>query len=261
MKHILLWVPLFFFCSVLPMNFAKILFFFLGKEHFQEKKINFAQPQHYSINLMWINRDVNVKQGYVYPSETNGGKQFLDTIVKWAEYNPESAVFLWFDSYLVSQNAVEKTQESINQQISQKNTKTAKVELKDIRLIRRIQKNAEIFCPEIPVYFRADLARAVIAENALEQDNSLYFVYTDFDVKPMRKAELFDDKTLATLHKSGFVMAHEANCLGFENSFQIFTHDEKLLKALKLMVIKANILRAESFCGMTLKKTLIKIIS
>lgn len=206
-------------------------------------------PRDYSINLMWINRQVATDQTYIYPSnrENNFGKQFLDTILMWAKKNPESTVNVWFDSYLTTNKAIANTQACINQEIKKYSERIASIELKDIRTLTRVKKNPEVFTPEIPIYFRTDLLRALMAEEITRQNKDLHFVYTDFDAQPMTKAHLFDKKTLECLDKYGFVMAYRPNTLRFENSFQIFTYNKKLSKALKIMVIKANILRAQSF--------------
>lgn len=206
-------------------------------------------PKNYSINLMWINREVDVNQAHIYPSNNkNGyGKQFLTTILAWMKKNPENTVSVWFDSQLITKHAVENTQRCINQEVAKYKEKIAKIELKDIRNLTKVKKNPEVFSPEIPVYFRTDLLRAIIMDESIRQNKDSYFVYSDFDVKPLTKTQLFDKKTLENLNKYNFVMAHESNALKFENSFQIFTYNEKLLKAVKLMVINANISRAQSF--------------
>jgi|ERR1700733_465773 len=206
-------------------------------------------PKEYSINLMWINRQAYANQEYIYPAtkENNFGKEFLDTTLKWAKQNPEGTINLWFDSLLTTKEAIQNTQECINQEILKCHNRISKIELKDIRQLTRVHKNPEIFSTEIPVYFRADLSRAIVAEEMIRQNKNSYFVYADFDVKPMTKIQLFDRKTLDLLNKYNFVMAKTANKLGFENGFQIFTYNEKLLKAMRLMLIKANILRAHTF--------------
>lgn len=206
-------------------------------------------PKQYSINLMWINRQATIDQTYIYPSnnKNNFGLQFLDTIIMWSKKNPEGTINLWFDSSFTADKMIENTQLLINQKVAAHGSKIAKIELNDIRTLTRVKKNPEIFSSEIPVFFRADLLRVIIAEESTRQNRDLCFVYTDFDAKPMTKSQLFDNKTLENLDNYGFVVADYPNKLKFENSFQIFTYNKQLFKAIKLMIIKANILRACSF--------------
>lgn len=211
------------------------------------KQLVINYPQQYSINLMWINRGLKADQKYIYPSGEDDGKKFLNTIVAWAGKNPESIICLWFDSNTTTQEAVKNTQEAFNQEVAKFGKDIAKLELRDIRDLTIVKNNYDVFSSDIPVYLRADLLRAVLAEEILQQNKHSYFVYADFDVKPLSKTELFDTKTLENLKKYHFVMAHENNTLGFENSFQIFTYDENLLKAANVMLIEANLMRARSF--------------
>ncbi len=211
----------------------------------KQSKIDY--PQQYSINLMWINRQLQKDQRYVYPSGGDDGKKFLNTIVAWAQKNPTSIIHIWFDSSTTTQEAVKNTQEAFNREAAKFGKDVAKLELRDIRDLTVVRNNQDVFSSDIPVYLRADLLRAVLAEEILQQDKHFYFVYADFDVKPLSKTELFDTKTLENLKKYHFVMAHENNTLGFENSFQIFTYDENLLKAANIMLIEANLMRARSF--------------
>jgi hypothetical protein len=203
-------------------------------------------PKHYSINLMWINKKYSQDDSYIYPISQGKdlANQFLSATFEWASLNPEATVNVWLDSLLTPQEAIKNTQAYID---AESKRVAIRIELKDIRDLKRVKNNTEIFSSNLPVYFRADLLRAIVAEEMIKQNKDSCFVYADYDVKPLSKPQLFDQKTLAHLRKYNFVMAHEANKLGFENSFQIVTFNEQLLKALKLMVIKANIMRAHSF--------------
>lgn len=203
-------------------------------------------PQ-YSINLIWINRKLQTSQTYIYPSEVENDKKYFNTIITWAKKNPDSTIHLWFDSRTTQPEAVKNTQAAFNEEVAKFGKNIAKIELNNIRDLSIVKKNPDIFSENMPVYFRADLLRAVLAEEILRQNKTGCFVYTDFDVKPLTKAELFDKKTLENLKKYHFVMAKETNRLGFENSFQIFTYDETLLKAASTMLIEANLMRARSF--------------
>ncbi len=124
----------------------------------------------------------------------------------------------------------------------------AHIALKDIRDLHYVRKYSDIFSDKIPVYFRVDLARAIIAYQTLKQSPDTYFVYSDFDVKPLNKSELFDQQTLRTLNKYKYVMAEKGSYkFRYENSFQMFAYEPLLAKSIKEILIKANVTRAQSY--------------
>lgn len=233
-------------CLAQGMGIAHTVFNFLTANRYITTPAPLNYPKHYSINVMWINK-AHADTNYIYPSraENNFGKTYFDTIFSWAIKNPDASINIWFDSALTSESAIKTTQEYITQNAPVPDP--SQIVLKDIRSFKKVKQNQAIFSSDIPVYFRADLLRAIAAEEVLSHNQETCFVYCDFDVQPLSKDQLFDRTTLARLNKHHYVMAKENNKLGFENSLQIFTHDQSLLKALKHMVIDANIIRAYSF--------------
>lgn len=203
------------------------------------KKIKPLQPPRYSIHLIWINRKLQDEQQYITPSS-----QEIDTALQWAQKNPESNVVVWFDSLVTTQQSVKNTQALITEKTSHEMQPIA---LKDIRSLATVQQHPTAFLPTLPVYFRADLARPVVATEAITADKTACCIYTDFDIAPLTKQELFDQHTLRNLKQHHFVMAQEATVLGFENSFQMFTYNERLLEATKTYLIDANIRMVEEF--------------
>ncbi len=219
----------------------------LWKEWLFGKLINNEQlsvslPINYSIHLMWINKDNNQKQPYIYPSD----KEYK-ALKQWSLANPEASLCLWYDSVMNHQPAIDNTRILINHEMEKNKNKIARIELRDIRELAYVKKYADVFSSQMPIYFRVDLLRAIIAYETIKQYPNIYFVYADLDVKPLNKTHIFDQETLKTLAKYKYVMAHENNRLGFENSFQIFTYEPALIKSMKEMLIKANILRAQNF--------------
>ena len=151
---------------------------------------------------MWIHRKVALDQTYIYQSDRkNDGKQSLDTILAWAQKNPECTINLWFDSLLATNESVENTRACISQEIVKYKGEIAVIELQDTRQLDRVKKHPEIFSPEIPVYFRADLLRAIVAEELTKKNRDSYCVYVDFDLPTMNKIQLFDKKTLAVINQ------------------------------------------------------------
>jgi len=205
-------------------------------------------PKKYSINLMWINRSALLDQPYIYPIDhENNTFDYLDTLVQWALYNPEGSINLWYDGLLTSEKAVKATQKQINALREKKELTRCDIALKDIRDCEFIQKMPDLFSADMPVYWRADFARAIVVMEEVKNNQDACCIYTDFDIKPLKKEQLFDQDSLHLLKKFGFVMAYEQNLVGFENSFQMFMYDEKLLKAIQDIIITANIIRGRSF--------------
>lgn len=206
-------------------------------------------PKEYTINLMWINKKPDINQNFIYPAkdETELKQNFINKILKWAQKNQESKIVLWFDSQMISKNAIDNTRTIIDQEFAKYRNKIAKVELRDIRDLSYVKKYPEVFSADIPLYFRVDLLRVIAAYCSILADKNLCFVYSDIDIEPLSKRQLFDRATLNNLSQYGIVMANQYNLYGFENSFQITTYNENLFKAIKSILIKLNILRAYNF--------------
>lgn len=210
----------------------------------QEKKLD-ALRKPYSINLMWINQQRNLTQTDIFPADQS--QNYVNTLVDWAKKNPDSNVNLWFDGALVSSQAATNTQQEILDQAKRIGVDASKFALRDVRGLLAVQNNPEAFGSQIPVYFRVDLLRAIALYELVHRDQKSWAVYADFDLKPMTKQKIFDRRTLTNLNQHGFVMAKQSNKVGFENAFQIFTYNEQLLQATKLMLIDVNLSRAQEF--------------
>jgi hypothetical protein len=92
----------------------------------------------------------------------------------------------------------------------------------------------------MPVYFRVDLLRVIAAYRSLIHNENEYFVYADLDVMPLSEREIFDKKTKQKLKDFGIVMARDY-MFNFENSFQITSKNDLLLKAMKTVLIDVSI--------------------
>ena len=202
----------------------------------------------YTINLMWINQKPELDQQYILPTN-----HLLQAVICWARKNPKAQINLWFDSELTNQQAILNTSNFIRNQPIKKTSfrkhkaKINNIYLKDIRELKIVKKNASVFSPQVPIYFRADLLRAIIAKELITKNNDRYFVYTDLDVTPLGKNKIFDNKTVLLLDQYGFVLSYAHNKPKFENGFQIFKYAYNLAQAIEIMIIQTNILRAQSF--------------
>ena len=197
-------------------------------------------PAKYILNFIWINPSNQSDQLTVLPNT-----QSFEHLMKWARLHPKSLINLWFDSKFSNPAAIAKTHELINLNINK--NKIAPIRLQDIRQLEVVQKNPAVFKSEIPIYFRVDLLRAIIFAHLLKKDHESCLVYSDLDIKPISQKKLFDRKTLALLKQNKFVMAKANSIAGFENAFQIFTYDQKLIAAIDRTLIDFNIKRAQKF--------------
>lgn len=193
----------------------------------------------YNLNLMWINKTLKEEQKGIHPENDI----FIETIINWAKGNQRSVVNVWFDGELTSKESVDYTQSLLNKR---GNHSMARIVLRDIRSLQLVQENSDVFSdPRMPVYFRADLARALVLDAMLQEKPNQYSIYSDLDIKSLAKNRLFDKTTLDNLKRYGLVMA--AHKKDFENGFQIMSnHQPNIIKAHKKIVIDVNITRAHN---------------
>jgi hypothetical protein len=216
-----------------------------------EKAIECPSPSEYSINLMWINRDLNEQQLFIHPSkdEASLNKNFLDPIFEWAFLHKDAVVNIWFDSTFISPQAIKNTETALEHRLVHlKEKPIAPILLRDIRTLHKVAIYPNVFSNKIPVYFRVDLARMIIALELLSTSTKpTYFVYADVDMKPLTPEEFFDAETIRKLKEYGFVMAKVplAEPGTFENGFQIMSNiNLNLLEAISFVIVDLNIARA-----------------
>ncbi len=225
------------FISLKKLTFLFLLFSFTHN--------SFSNDDKYTINLMWINRARNEQQKYIYPAENKEelSKKFLTHLFNWAQANPEGIVNLWFDSFLTPTNAVKETKKLISQYLQQ-HPELSPIILRDVRTLSYVTENPKIFSEKMPIFFRVDLLRVIAQVHDISSGITPYFVYSDLDMKPVSKEELFDTETMQKLRMFGIVMAHHPT-LGFENGFSIVSnHNPHLLQAMQYTLIDLNIQRA-----------------
>ena len=218
-----------------------------------EKAIECPSHFKYTINLMWINRDLNEQQLFIHPSkdEASLNKNFLDPVFEWAFLHKDTVVNIWFDSAFISPQAIKNTQAALaNRLVRLKEKPIATILLRDIRTLHKVAAHSNVFSNKIPVYFRVDLARIIIALELLSTSpKPTFFVYADVDMKPLTPEELFDLETMQKLKKYGFIMANkqtaEPGYETFENGFQIISNiNPNLLEAISFVIVDLNIARA-----------------
>jgi hypothetical protein len=193
----------------------------------------------YEINLMWINKD---KCDFLFCDEEKT-KNVINIALRWAEKNPEAKIIIWYDSEFI--NSPETAVKNSSKLIKDK-TKNEQIVFKNIRELDLVKKHESVFSNELPVYFRADLLREIIIFEVLNNNKTNCFVYTDIDIKPMTKKQLFDDETVYHLKKYGFILARTAKG-NVENGFQMIVKNDIAIKAIKDILIDFPITLAESY--------------
>lgn len=193
----------------------------------------------YNINLMWINKNLKEEQKGIHPENDT----FVATIINWAKCNRRNTVNVWFDSELTSEKSVQLTQSLLDKHADES---MARIVLKDIRTLQKVKDNSIVFSDvRMPVYFRADLARAIVLDSMIQDNPDQYSIYSDLDIPPLSKAQLFDLETRKKLKKYGMVMAKSD--LHYENGFQIMSnYKPNLLAAQNTALIDVNIQRAHN---------------
>lgn len=206
-----------------------------------EEKIDSESNFTYSVNFMWLNKKLNEEQPYIIPKKKEEVQKLLQHTVDWREKNPEASINFWYDSKRTSSKALKNTIELIQS----KSKSNLPITYCDIRTLDCVKKNQVLFSDKLPVYFQVDLARVILLYEIMKKKETTYAVYGDLDMDALNKKELFDDKTLTHLKKTGKVMA-DGGTLGFENGFQMISYcNPNLLKAMKFAMIDLNIERAK----------------
>ncbi len=257
------------------MNFLKKILFFVLIASVQSSisecsvQTEEAATKSYSVNLMWVNDKENDNNTYIFPEEKAFG--FIKIASEWAKCNPQSSnVCIWYDSKFVNHNQVVNT----NTLIQKKYEKVLGCGLlcKDLRDIPLVKENEDVFSNKMPVYFRVDLLRAVIADHLINNEQAKgYIVYSDFNVPWLSYDQLFNDaeikneqereqyrdmlcklscgKTIENLNEIGLVLAKNNKSMGggfpYENAFYILDcENQPMVKACRLGLIDINIQRA-----------------
>jgi hypothetical protein len=184
-------------------------------------------PDQYSINVMWVNATVipNHQEFLFGDGETfeerqaDFEKKFVLPVAGWAQKNPGSDINIWIDGAMLTRGALERSCIALEHALV--GTVHGRVKWRDIRSLEAVSLHEEAFIKTMPVYFRVDLLRAVVADHVLRQHEVQYFVYGDLDMVPLSRHELFDARTVNFLADYGFVLAKRSGEVGFENGFQI----------------------------------------
>lgn len=216
------------------MNIIKLLFlsiilsFFQILQGYNSKEI----IEKSSINFVWIFKEKQTSDNsFIFPSEiirplnkANSANETIKTfekIAQWRELNPSTTINIWYDSSLLNSYSINNTKDKLNE-----------LKINNINLIDINEK--ELLKQELPIYFRADIARVLAS---LTTDNTHnFFIYFDFSIDPIKISDLYEkDNILEKLEEFGMIMGQTEHTT-YENSFFIIGSNNETTRDL---VIKA----------------------
>ncbi len=198
----------------------------------------------YSFNLLWENSSLNNDQLYFCGNKDEASYQekCLLPMLSWAKKtDAKNPMYIWFDSLKTSETALRRAEIDGGERIK----------FRDIQEIPLVRNSPDIFSSRLPVYFRSDLLRVIVAHYLAKTEPHQYIVYADFNVPALSEDELFDKNTLEKLDLYGFVLsANKASDYNnpFENAFFIYDkNNSALLQSSQVGLIDINMKRAEEF--------------
>lgn len=204
----------------------------------------------YAIHLMWIMKEKDEELPFISAHQERDlfATKILEPAIKWAHANPKATIFFWYDGQLVTEQALNNTQNLLDGLL--KTTEISNVALSDIRTLPVVQTNPDIFTAQIPVYFRVDLLKLIFLVHSIEADENNAAIFSDIEVGDFREKkdrmsynELFDQKTTKMLLDVGFVMNGRRK---IENQFLSLYNNPVMLDTIKL-IINSNMARAVFF--------------
>lgn len=177
-----------------------------------------VKAHEYSINLMWINKTkIPENQEFLFGQDQEEfAAGFVEPVTKWVLANPGTRVNIWVDKAMATEGAIERSRSLLEKALEGKEHEL--VEFRDVRSIDLVTTNPTVFDEKMPIKFRAQLLRAIVADYTLSQKETKYFVYGDLDMKALSTRQLFDKRTVNFLDDYGIVLAKD-NFACFANGF------------------------------------------
>lgn len=142
------------------------------------------KPDQYSINLMWINKEkIPDSQEFLFDNKDEFEKKFIEPVSKWAKAHPESVINIWVDIEMATSDAIERSKKALLNALE--GTSHGKINFRDVRSLDIVRSNSEVFNEQMFIYFRADLLRAIVADDTLRKKETKFCVYGDLDMEPL----------------------------------------------------------------------------
>lgn len=179
-------------------------------------------PDLYSLNFLWIHKDARSSGRGHFMGEKDEllESEIINPILEWQSKQPKAKINYWYDGKFIEKQQLEITADLL----AKKNVILENVLFRDIRSIPLVADNPDLFDEKVAIYFRVDVAKALIGYHVLNETK--YAVNVDTDVAAIVNEQLFDEKTIFDLENFGFVMG-AANLANKENSFIMLNRDFK----------------------------------
>lgn len=194
----------------------------------------------YSLNLLWLHSEPLTEDSQCSHIMGQDDELLYDKVINpitdWHEQQLFASINFWFDSEMIPgyQLAILNTQSIL----AQYGVNLKQVKFRDIREIEVVTEQSRLFGPDIPIYYRVDLAKFLIGHHVLDKDGVQYAVVSDSDVVAITNSQLFDFRTLHQLESLGSTFG--SNKDGFnENSFMMLKKDTISYDASKTMSKRA----------------------
>jgi|GEM_PF-1820952 len=175
----------------------------------------------YSLNFLWIHAKKLAGSGHLMGSNDEQlQKHVIGPLSDWREKQPLAKINFWYDGDLVSESAIESTK----MVCETRGLRILNLQFRNIREIPLITGNTNLFAEQIPIYFRVDLAKAMISDHVMRYDHVSYPVQIDSDVIGITKGQLFDQKVSHYLSQLGYIFGVALTVE--ENSFIMFNDNQ-----------------------------------
>lgn len=189
----------------------------------------------YSINLMWLHHDRVTPGGHIFGgSDEQLSEKVISPINNWRSKHADVEINYWYDGRMVDSDAIANTAARLT---------TSNVIFRDVWDIELVKDNKKVFKKALfttdqkdnygpvdrsPIYFRVDLAKALIKDQILKENKQIA-IFTDLDVVAISIPHLFDRKTMRDLKDIGLVLGagprpNDPNFKSTENSFLILSN-------------------------------------
>lgn len=206
-----------------------------------DKEVGFRS---YSLNFLWIHWE---KQNFHSGCHLMGiddvlfQNKVLNPLKDWQSQQPLAKINYWYDSEMVGENH-QNVIENTKQKLSKSGIFVDNLLFLDIRIIKEVQENPNLFTEKVPGFWRVDCGKALTANYCLEKSaNDDYVVNIDCDIAAVTHGQLFDQKTVKELDEIDYAFGATFGLQ--ENSFIMLSKPAKDLHykcVIKPSIEKAN---------------------
>lgn len=229
-------------------RFVFLLVLFVSSIGFAEFKAGSIEASGYDVNLVFVNKEPRTSQDADYPFGVGTTREekmqdvkrrLVDKAVLWAATNRNSQVTIWLDFGFLDQGIIDRTKVLLTESANAVEAGLIdRIAIKNLRELPLVSENKDVFDGKVIdttgkeltifVYWRADLARAIVTDYLLEHNPKRLVVYADLDIIPVNLEEKIRNN--ANLQEFGYVMAKSPKA-DYENSFFIFGADPAVKRA------------------------------